>query len=341
MKADSNHAVGVGGRFVSCILAAAVFLALAAPALADVVSVKLTTDALGLGSSPINGGHQVDPDMAGKIITSPVTGQGSILAVQRSGLAGSGTALDPLMMTITAATRLSVTSNLPPSHDVQAGVIYLSKENSAQPDGKKEGLGVRAFRVNASGLRRIDSGNGRAKIEGSKHVSGGTGPDTFDPGHPNGAPHVNEIVYFDFDSAYMGLAADSIRVLLSQFEYNSSKPGKQEKIDLRIELRSGAMIDRLFVGPSNDVEGLFVAASSNPGKDKLWMVDFSAIGELAPDDVIESFSISALDDYPKCSYNTAEHFFITGLTGAEIPEPATFGLIAVGLVGMAFSRKRR
>jgi len=317
-----------------------VFLALGAPALADVVSVKLTTDALGLGNSPVNGGHEVDPDVTGKIITSAVTGQGSILTIQGSGLAGPGTGLDPLMLTITAATRLSVTSNLPASHDFQAGVIYLSKESSEEPDGKKEGLGVRSFGVDSSGLRKLDSGNGRAEIEGSKHVSGGTGPDTFGPNDPNGAPHVDEIVYFDFNAAYVGLAAESIRVLLSEFENDANKPDKQEKINLHIELRSGGTVDRLFVGPSNDVEGLFVTASANPDKDKLWMVDFSALGELGPGEVIESFSISAVDDYPSDPHETAEHFFITGFTGTEVPEPATFGLIAMGLVGLAFGRKR-
>jgi len=231
-------------------------------------------------------------------------------------------------------------NGLPASHDYQAGVIYLTSENNHDPDGKTEGLGVRAFGVNTSSLRAYGS-NGRAKIEGSRHVSGGTGPNTFFVCDPNGPPHVNEIAYFNFNPGHSGLAAESVRVLLSDFDYDAAKAHKQDKIDLHIELRSGGTVDRLFVGPSNDVEGLFEDAGTDPGKDKLWMLNFSALGELLPGDVIASFSISAVDDYPTGPTNTAEHFFITGFTATEMPEPATVSLIAVGLVAMVFGRKRR
>jgi len=342
MKALRTLRVMVCRRKVvtSLISALALAVIMSGPVIAgEIVSVKFTTDALGLGSSALNSGHEVDPDIAGSFITSPTTSLGSILSIQQSGLAGSGTASDPLMMTVRAATRLSVTNNLPSSHDYLAGIIYLSEEKDDTPDGRKEGLGVRSFSVAPSGLRTFDADNGRAEIEGSKHVSGGTGPNTFDPSDPNGAPHVNEIVYFDFDSAYAGLAANSIRVLLSEFDYDTSKADKQEVINLHIVLRSGGTIDRLAIGPSNNAEGIFTAASSDPSKDKLWMVDFSAISELGVGDLIDSFSISALDDYPSAPKETAEHFFITGFEGTGVPEPATMALMGFGILGL-FVRRR-
>ena len=83
----------------------------------------------------------------------PSRGEGSILTVQKSGLAGPGTVSDPLLVTITSLTHLDTVNGLPAAHDYQAGAIYLSDENTSMPDGKDEGLGVRAFSVEASGLR--------------------------------------------------------------------------------------------------------------------------------------------------------------------------------------------
>jgi len=88
-------------------VAVAAICSICSIAQADIVSVKLTTDALGLGSDDLNDGKDgvlISADITGKLITSPTTGGGSKLYVQHSGLAGSGTTADPLLCTITART---------------------------------------------------------------------------------------------------------------------------------------------------------------------------------------------------------------------------------------------
>jgi hypothetical protein len=110
-------------RTLVAVLALAVLLIGAGWAQAIPVSVKLTADTLGLGSSDINRGGTVDPDMPG-FITSPTTGEGSILTIQTDGLADPGTVANPLFVTVTARTRLD-TVNYPllggDPRDYQAG----------------------------------------------------------------------------------------------------------------------------------------------------------------------------------------------------------------------------
>ena len=99
------------------------------------LGIKLTAQGLGLGSSDINRHGTVDPDMPG-LYTSPTTGQGSVLTIQTDGLAGPGTAANPLLVTVTAGTHLDTVFDLPPwPHDYHAGILFISDEEDDLPDG--------------------------------------------------------------------------------------------------------------------------------------------------------------------------------------------------------------
>ena len=338
LKGQSHNLVFLTGKRVRTLvatLAMVVLLCAAGGAQAIPVSIKLTSDALGLGNSDINKGKTVAPDVPG-FITSPTTGQGSILTVQSDGKAGIGTTV-PVLVTITAQTRLDVTEDLPQwPNDYHAGIIFISKEKNDLPDGKKEGLGVRSFKVDeTTGLRELDSKkkhkkkgkkkpdkSGLAKIEGSKHVSGGTSDDTYDWLKPNGAPHVDEAVIFDFNPQFYADAL-SVEVLLSEFDAT-------DVINLHIELTSGSTFDFDFLQTTDT--SLFEQAGAD--KDKLWKLKFSGIGQLQTGDLIQNFTLFAIDDDPLNPRGTAEHFWVTGMTiDAElIPEPATICLLAFGAV---------
>ena len=341
MKWQSHNLVFLTGKRVRTLvatLAMVVLLCAAGGAQAVPVSIKLTSDALGLGNSDINKGKTVAPDVPG-FITSPTAEQGSILTVQSDGKAGIGTTV-PVLVTITAQTRLDVTEDLPQwPNDYHAGIIFISKEKNDLPDGKKEGLGVRSFKVDeTTGLRELDSKkkhkkkgkkkpdkSGLAKIEGSKHVSGGTSDDTYDWRKPNGAPHVDEAVIFDFNPQFYADAL-SVEVLLSEFDAT-------DVINLHIELTSGSTFDFDFLQTTDT--SLFEQVGAD--KDKLWKLEFSGfsgIDQLQTDDLIQNFTLFAVDDDPLNPRGTAEHFWVTGMTiDAElIPEPATICLLAFGAV---------
>jgi len=333
MKVTSLNSIFLTGNRAGTlvtVLASALLLIGAGWAQAAPISIKLTSDALGLGSSDINKGKEtVDPDMPGKLITSPTTGEGSILTIQKSGLAGSGTGSDPLWVTVTAKTHLD-TVNYPlfggDPRDYQAGVIYISKESSDLPDGKKEGLGVRAFKVDSAGMRTYKGGLAELiEVEGSKPVSGGTGPDTFDPPNRNGAPHVDEAVIFDFNPQFY-VDALSVEVLLSEFDLT-------DIVDLHIELTSGPALDFYFLQTTDT--NIFEQVGVD--KDKLWKLKFSGLGGLGAGDFVDYFAISANDDNPQNPSGTAEHFLITGMTA--VPEPATLALLGLG--ALILRRRRR
>ncbi len=291
------------------------------------VSIKFTSDALGLGNSDINRGGTVDQDVPG-FFTSSVTGRGSILQIQTNGLAGVGTETDPLLVTVTAQTHRDVQFDLPWSHDYQAGIIYLSEEKTTMPDGKDEGLGVRAFTVDGlTGLRTTDPKSGLVKIEGSKDVSGGTDNDTYLPLNPNGAAHVDEGVNFDFGPSLYADAM-SVEVLLSKFEMT-------DIIDLEIKLTSGDSIDLDFLETSDT--SIFEEIGDG---NKLWKLKFSGIDKLEPYDLIDNFTIYANDRDPLNPRGTAEHFFITGISAeaVPIPEPTTF--LILGFAGLVLRRRR-
>lgn len=316
-------------RTLLAVLALAVILGGAGHAQAVPISIKLTADALGLGSSDINKGDTVDPDMPG-FITSTTTGKGSILTIQTDGLAGPGTAANPLFVTVTARTRLD-TVNYPlfggDPRDYQAGIIYISKESDKTPDGRDEGLGVRAFTVDgATGLREFDDGSGLAKIEGSKDVSGGTGPDTYYPLKPNGPPHVDESVTFDFVPQFYANAL-SVEVLLSKFD-------PSDIIDLHIDLMSGPDIYLEFLQTTDTS----IFEQVDPTYDKLWKLKFSGLSGLKPGDLIDNFTIRANDDEPWNPRGTAEHFLITGFTA--VPEPATVVLLGLSSLSLILRRRR-
>jgi hypothetical protein len=288
------------------------------------ISIKLTADGLGLGNADINKGGQIDLayEILGTFWTGD-TGVGSTLNIQRSGTAGPGTTDDPLFVTLTAQTHLDTLYGLPTSpHDYLAGVIYISKESTHTPDGRDEGIGVRAFKVDQYGLRTFSQG--AAQLEGSKDVSGGTGPDTFVPGDPNGAPHVDEGVMFDYAVPVIGR---SIEIMLSKFE-------STDIVDLHIERTVGEAIDLTFLQTADT--DLFEQIGGEG--DKLWKLKFSAasIG-LGADDMVTSFIVRANDDNPLVPSGTAEHFLITGAT-AEIPAPATLWWL---LIGGATALRRR
>jgi len=204
-------------------------------------------------------------------------------------------------------------------------VIYLSKESDKLPDGRDEGLGVRAFKVGTDGLRTIDSETGLALIEGSKEVSGGTGPSAYNVNDPNGPPHVDEDVLFSFDPASY-VFGQSIVVTLSKFEAT-------EKIDLTLNLVGGGPLSYLFIGPPG---GGFTDLT-----EKVYNLSFAGLAGLGADDVVSSFSIRALDNNPiDDPKDTAEHFLITGFR-AEVPEPATLVFVSLGAVGLLARRRRK
>jgi len=314
-------------------------------------SVKLTTEGLGLGNTNLNREKTVDPDKDG-FKTSLVTGEGSILWIQEDGMAGLGTS-SPLLVEVTAETRLDFSSAGP--NDAQAGVIFIADESSKTPDGVKEGLGVRAFTVDENGDRVIDTDGiikhgetipptNRAKIEGSKHVSGGTGPTVFDANNPNGSPHVDEKVNFDFKRS---VAADSFELLLSDIKPDAKNGGIE--VDLHIELVSGTIIETIR---SADGVPFFLPAGAT-AEDRLVGINFGMISGIGPNDILRSFYIRALHPTQVDPLKeTAEHFFITGFNwepgtpagGAVIvplPAAAWMALPLFGGLGVTQILRRR
>lgn len=300
---------------------------------AQLVSVKFTTNALGLGTDDINEDSVVDADQAGKLITSATTGEGSKMWIQVNGVAGPGTMIHQLLMTVTARTHLDVTTGLPSSHDYHAGILYISKENNALPDCKDEGLGVRAFTVaKTTGLRTFD-GSGRAKIEGSKEVSGGTDSSAFNPTDPNGAPHVDEDVKFKF----------SHRTLANSVKFCISKMEATDWIQVDMKTVGGGTYSKLVKLADASYLTLGNTAGQGVTNDKVYtlhMSGFAALGLGAADEVDE-ICIRAVDDNPSNPSGTAEHFLISGMQAMVVPEPGSMIALGAGVAIVALRRRKR
>jgi hypothetical protein len=331
----------------TCILTTVAVLSLATSAHA--LQIKLTAQGLGLTTDPsvkFNGGSVVDPDLTG-FGTSTTTGVGSVITIiddgtGLSGIAGIPSASFPVIVTMTAESRLD---NFPTTDDYRAGVFSLSEQkgNDGKHPDKGEGLGVRAFTVIVggldAGLRDIDGGTGRAIIEGSKHVSGGTdlshGPDPTlaDLSSPNGADHVDEAVYFDFNPSLMAVDADSFAIRITELE------AIKDVMTVVIKRQSGADITLSNIDVTHPA---FVEQGSG---DKVFDLDFSLIAGLLDDDVLTYVSVRAEmngeigEDLDK----RKSHFFLNGLdmTVTPIPEPSTLMLGILASMGMLLPRRRR
>ena len=123
-------------RPLTALVVPAFILSVSGTVSAAVLNVKFTSQALGLGSSEINEGTTVESNIAGKLITSSVTGFGSTLFVQRSGLAGSGTISDPLLLKVTCRTRLDTVTGLPGSGGSEGN---NNGNNNGNKNGPKNG----------------------------------------------------------------------------------------------------------------------------------------------------------------------------------------------------------
>ncbi len=315
----------------------AVILTVSGSAFGAVSTVKFTADALGLGTSDINEGSTVEANIAGKLITSSTTGMGSSLYVQRSGIAGLGTNSDPLMLRVTCRTRLDAVSGFPGSNDdddddddlvststprdYQAGVLYVSKENSSTV-GKDEGLGVRAFETNSSGIRKTSGGV--ARITGNKEMSGGTGSTVFDP-TPNDEPGDEEIlVEFNPASSTPGMLGDSMTVTLSKFKSGNL-------LELTINLQGGAVLHFASLGTSS---GAFTSLGSDVQR-----LAFSSLAGLSSSAIVNSFAIRAIEDNPSNPSVHAEGLLLQGISGTLVPAPGAMALL--GIAGIVAGRRRR
>lgn len=312
----------------------AAILTVSGSAFGAVSTVKFTADALGLGSSEINEGSTVEANIAGKLITSSTTGMGSSLYVQRSGIAGSGTASDPLMLRVTCRTRLDAISGFPgnnddndrspasnSANDYQAGILYVAKENSSTV-GKDEGLGVRAFATNTSGVRTTSGG--AAKITGNKEMSGGTGSTVFDP-TPSDEPGDEEIlVEFNGASSTPGMLGDSMTVTLSKFKSGNL-------LELTINLQGGGVLHFASLGTSS---GAFTSLGSDVQR-----LAFSSLAGLSSSAIVSSFAIRAIEDNASHPSVNAEGLLLQGISGTLVPAPGAIALL--GVAGIVARRQRR
>ena len=312
----------------------AAILTVSGSAFGAVSTVKFTADALGLGSSEINEGSTVEANIAGKLITSSTTGMGSSLYVQRSGIAGSGTASDPLMLRVTCRTRLDAISGFPgnnddndrspasnSANDYQAGILYVAKENSSTV-GKDEGLGVRAFATNTSGIRTTSGG--AAKITGNKEMSGGTGSTVFDP-TPSDEPGDEEIlVEFNGASSTPGMLGDSMTVTLSKFKSGNL-------LELTINLQGGGVLHFASLGTSS---GAFTSLGSDVQR-----LAFSSLAGLSSSAIVSSFAIRAIEDNASHPSVNAEGLLLQGISGTLVPAPGAIALL--GVAGIVARRQRR
>lgn len=324
---------------------------------AEATYIKLTNEGLGLnytgsGSDFINindgkDGSAWTVDIAGKLETSSITGQGSSLWIQQSGTAGLGTALDPLLVTLTSRTHLDTPWDpTAGAVDWQAGVLFISKENDKTPDGLDEGLGVRAFTIDPiTGLRVIDNTKGLARIEGSKEVSGGDESNSDlilkDGGIKNGPPHVNEDVKFDFDSQ-ISVAADSIGVILTKIKAGYNNAPLDLGLDITVTLTDGTEKYKSF-GNLNGLSGFETVLDGNGLRVNIGEIDFGT-DDFLLGTLIDSFVIGAREDAIDPSKDTDEHFLINGFyyeSTPNVPVPGAFLLGGIGAVCVGWMKIRR
>lgn len=337
----------------SLLLASGFTVALSGSADAAITSILLTSADLGLGGSAINSdknGTAIDDDVAGKLVTSTDQNVGSVLSIQTDNLAGPGTALAPLLATVTARTHMDIVSSLPAGFDFQAGAITLTKDSI---DLEKSGLGVRAFGIDLSaGANRgkrysnpafVTAGNPSGfQLEGSKEVSGGVEQTDFelwaagqDPVPGNTPPHVDEDVSFDINDAELNVPADSVRVLITKIKAGNDNLF-DVAIDVTINLVGGGVISNSYIPTAGAFPGIF----SQVGALDILEIDFSGIAGTAGFNV-DSFTIGARDDPADGPAETDEHFLIHGFTvdATLVPEPAAFALLTAGM-GLIASRRR-
>lgn len=306
-------------RPLTALVVPAFILSVSGTVSAAVLNVKFTADALGLGNSEINEGSTVEANIAGKLITSSVTGYGSTLFVQRSGIAGSGTIADPLLLKVTCRTRLDTVSGVPTTgHDYQAGVLYVAKENDSTV-GRDEGLGVKAFETDTSGIRKTSGGV--AKITGNKEMSGGTGPTVFDS-TPTDEPGDEEILVA-FDAA-SGMLGDSMSVTLSKFHSGNL-------VELTLNLQGGSVLHFASLGTSS---GAFTSLGSDVQR-----LAFSSLSGLSSTAIVSSFAIRAIEDDASHPSIHAEGLLLQGISGTLVPAPGAMALL--GVAGIVAGRRRR
>jgi hypothetical protein len=349
---------------MAVVVASLVFLPCVA-AQGEVVSVLLTTDDLGLGSTDINyagNGSAVEADRLGKLVTSAAANVGSVLTVQKDGTAGAGTGSNPLFVTITARTYLGVdTAGAPAGYDFQGGVICLSNDGGKI---EEEGLGVRAFGIDLDsgslnyGKRYVNADlvgtNGHGfQMEGSKEISGGfqqvndgVGSNftwaEFDADGDdvpsNNPPHVNEDVTFDFAAPVFG---DTVSVLLTKIKAGGRDDDSSAvAVDVVINMLSGGPFIASYGNVGTDAPaGLFTVPTGFDGDDNILEMNFSALG-FGPNDLVTSFTIGARHDTADGDKETDEHFLIHGFS-ADVPEPGTMALLAIGGTLSLLRRRKR
>ncbi len=333
-------------RNCTLIIPAVLFSIFATQARAAVIDVNFTAKGLGFttnGTDSLNRGRTVDADLPG-LTTSPVTGNGSILTILADGSAGVPAAGNPTMITLTANSRMD---NFPADRDYQGGILFLSqqKDRACKHQDRNEGLGVRPYTVIAgslanplTGLRRIHPATGRAMIEGSKGISGGVdlkhgdegGP--IDPNHPNGAGHVDEIVYFDFNPSQVHVDADSFRMRFTKF-----KP-RRDYLTLSITLMDGSFVTLTSISACDSL--LFTDQGDN-----VWDLSFSGINAflgstvLDDSDVLAQLTVRAIERPNR----RKSHFLINGISAdvRAAPEPATLCVMGCGAIGLLCRRRSK